>query len=139
MPSAPLPEDLRDFLAAPRPAVVATLRDNGSPVTAATWFLFTRDGVVLSVAATGQRLRHVRRDPRLALTVLGDSWYNHVSLLGRVVEITEDSDFSFVDRLAGHYTGAPYPNHDVPGFILRVEIDRWHAFGDPGSRAEAGP
>jgi len=137
MPLSPVPAHLQLFLAAPRPAVVATLRDDGSPVSAASWYRFENGSLLLSVSATGQRLRHVRRDPRVALTVLGESWYTHLSLLGRVVEITEDSDFSAVDAFARHYTGEPYPDHDTPGFVLRAEVERWHSFGDLGGPTAA--
>jgi len=140
MPIGPVPADLRAFLAAPRPAVVASLRDDGSPVTAPCWFRFDGSHVLLSVAADGQRLRHVRRDPRVALTVLGESKFTHLSVLGRVVDITRDNDFTAVDEFARHYTGRQYPNHDTPGYVLRVEIERWHVFGDPASdERPAGP
>jgi PPOX class probable F420-dependent enzyme len=133
MPIGPVPSGLHAFLAAPRPAVVASLRDDGSPVTAACWFRFDGSHVLLSVAADGQRLRHVRRDPRVALTVLGEREFTHLSVLGHVVGITRDSDFTAVDEFARHYTGRPYPNHDEPGYVLRVEVERWYVFGDPAS------
>jgi PPOX class probable F420-dependent enzyme len=140
MPQGPIPEELHGFLAAARPAVVASLREDGSPVTAACWFGWDGTHVVLSVSASGHRLRHLRRDPRVALTVLGAREFTHLSVLGRVVAIVEDTDFSAVDDLSRHYTGRPYPNHDTPGFVLRVDVDRWHAFGDPASDEEpAGP
>jgi PPOX class probable F420-dependent enzyme len=133
MPNGPVPSHLHAFLAGPRPAVVASLRPDGAPVTAACWFRFDGSHLLLSVSAGGQRLRHVRDDPRIALTVLGEREFTHLSVLGRVVSVTEDSDFSAVDDFARHYTGRPYPNHDVPGFVLRVEVDRWHSFGDPAT------
>ena len=131
MPAGPVPAELHAFLEAPRPAVVASLRDDGSPVTAACWFRFDGSHVLLSVGADGQRLRHVRRDPRVALTVLGERQFTHLSVLGRVVAITRDTDFASVDEFARHYIGRDYPNHDVPGYVLRVEVERWHSFGDP--------
>ena len=33
MPTSPLPDELRDFLAKPNPSVIATLRPDGQPVT----------------------------------------------------------------------------------------------------------
>lgn len=140
MPVGSVPARLQAFLTAPRPAVVASLRDDGSPVTAACWFRFDGRHILLSVSATGQRLRHVQRDPRVALTVLGEREFTHLSILGRVVGITQDSDFATVDEFARHYTGRPYPNHDVPGYVLQVEVERWHVFGDPASdEPPAGP
>ncbi len=40
------------------------------------------------------RLRHLRGEPRIALTVLGNDWYNQLSLLGRAVEIREDPELA---------------------------------------------
>jgi hypothetical protein len=66
--------------------------------------------------------------------------FTHLSVFGRVVGITLDRDFAGVDEFARHYNGRDYPNHDVPGYVLRVEIERWHLFGDPASdEPPAGP
>ncbi len=85
MPPAPLPPELERFLAKPRPAVVATIGRDGSPVTAATWYEWADGRILLSMEVSGYRIRNIRRDPRVSLTVLGDSWYSHVSLPVRVV------------------------------------------------------
>src|SRR5436309_15963643 len=86
MPRAPVPPELASFLGAPRPSVVAVLRADGSPVTAATWYEWNDGTVLLPMLRSSWRLRHVRRDPRIALTVLGDLWYSPVSLAGRGIE-----------------------------------------------------
>ncbi|HEY7927909.1 MAG TPA: pyridoxamine 5'-phosphate oxidase family protein, partial [Candidatus Dormibacteraeota bacterium] len=46
------------------------------------------DGTVLLNMDEGRRrLEHLRRDPRVALTMLDpDSWYRHVSIVGHVIE-----------------------------------------------------
>src|SRR5919204_1218348 len=98
MPRAPVPPELADFLAAPRPSVVAVLRADGSPVTAATWYEWLDGKVLLPMLRSSRRLAHIRRDPRIALTVLGDSWYTQVSVLGRVVEIRERVGHELVER-----------------------------------------
>jgi hypothetical protein len=54
MPKPPLPRDVLDLLPKPNPAVIATLRPDGQPVSVATWY-------VLDEA----------------------SWYTHVSPQGR--------------------------------------------------------
>ncbi len=131
MPRAPLPPELGRFLAAPRPAVVATIGQDGGPVTAATWYEWAEGRFLLSMEARGRRIQNIRRDPRVSLTVLADSWYSHVSLLGRAVEIRDDADFSDVDRLSGRYLGEPYGEYDAALFSVIVEVERWHTYGDP--------
>ena len=72
MPELPFPGDLRDLLAKPNPAVVATLRADGAPVSVATWYLLDGDRILLNMDDTRVRLGHLRRDPRVSLTVLSD-------------------------------------------------------------------
>jgi hypothetical protein len=130
MPRGPLPDEIQRFLAAPRPAVIGWLRDDGGPTTAAIWYWFA-DGVVqLSMSANGRRARQLRSDPQLALTVLGDSWYTHVSLECAVTSIVEDPAFTTVDALSVHYTGEPYTDHGTPSVTVTAVVERWHTFGD---------
>jgi PPOX class probable F420-dependent enzyme len=120
------------MLRRPNPAVMATVAADGRPVTVATWYLLEDDGlVVLGLAATRVRLKHMKADPRVSLTVLSDaSWYTHVSLQGRVVSIVDDEGLQDIDRISRHYTGGPYADREHPRVTAHVEIDRWHAWGD---------
>ena len=138
MPRGPLPDDVQRFLAAARPAVLGWVRDDGGPATAAVWYRFTGGVVELSMDARGRRARQLRRDPRLALTVLGDSWYTHVSLECTVESIAEDSEFALTDALSVHYTGAPYTDHNTPGVAVRAVVERWHTFGEVSPTADSG-
>ena len=130
--SANLPDEVRSFLRKANPAVMATTRKDGRPITAATWYLLEADDrVLINFDADRVRLRHVRRDPRCALDVLPlDAWYSHVALQLDVVEITEDPDLADIDALATHYTGSPYPNRDRPRFSARAEIRSWWGWGE---------
>ena len=95
MPAAPLPPALLAFLAKPHSAVVGTVRDDGSPVTTACWYGLEDDGrILLTMDRDSHRLRHLRGEPRVALTVLGNDWYNQLSLLGRAVEIRDDPELA---------------------------------------------
>lgn len=79
MPELPFPDHVRALLAKPNPAVVATLRSDGQPVSVATWYLLDGDRILLNMDHTRARLAHLRRDPRVTLTVLDESsWYTHV-------------------------------------------------------------
>jgi PPOX class probable F420-dependent enzyme len=136
MPAAPLPPELRAFLADPRRAVVGTVRDDGSPVTTACWYGPQEDGrILLSMDRDSHRLHHLRREPRIALTVLGNDWYNQLSLLGRAVEIREDLDLVDIDALSQRYLEEPYEDRSYNGVSVLVEIERWHTWGDPAGEA----
>ncbi len=120
-----LTDDLREFLRKPLPCVVATLGKNGQPVTAATWYMLQDDDtILLNVQAGRARIRHVEADPRVALTILGESWYQHVSIQGRVTELRTDPDLSVIDRIAQHYNGKDHATRDQERVSMVVTIDR---------------
>jgi PPOX class probable F420-dependent enzyme len=138
MTTAPLPEKTRELLAKPNPAVITTLRPDGQPVSVATWYLLDPstgsgrrvDRILVNMDAGRKRLEYLRSDPRVSLTALDEqSWYTHVSIRGRVVEIADDPDLEGIDRLSRHYTGDPYPTRDRPRVSAWIEIDSWHGWG----------
>ncbi|MHB8468641.1 MAG: TIGR03618 family F420-dependent PPOX class oxidoreductase [Gaiellaceae bacterium] len=132
MPRVPVPAEVEAILAKPFLAVVATLRGDGSPHTAATWYAWEDGRVLLNMADTRNRLAHMRADPRAALTVLADGEaYDHVSLLGRIVSIEPDPELRDIDRLARRYTGEPFGTRDQPRFSAWFEPERWHAWPLP--------
>lgn len=130
MPTSPLPDELRELLAKPNPAVIATVRPDGQPVSVATWYLMDGDRVLVNMDAGRKRLDHIRADPRVSLTVLDEtSWYTHVSLQGRLVDLTDDVDLADIDKLSTHYGGNPYPVRDRARVSGWIEIERWHGWG----------
>jgi PPOX class probable F420-dependent enzyme len=129
MPKPPLPADLEAILARPNPAIIATVRPDGQPVTVATWYLYEDGRVLVNMDAERRRLDYLRRDPRISLTVLGEDWYDHISIQGVADEIVDDPDLSGIDRLSKHYTGHPYANRDRARVNAWIRIDRWHAWG----------
>jgi PPOX class probable F420-dependent enzyme len=138
VPTSPLPAELRELLAKPNPAVIATVRADGQPITAATWYLLDGDRLFVNMDARRKRLEHLRKDPRISLTVTdADNWYTHVSLQGRVTELTEDTDLSGIDRLSTHYGGRAYPDREHQRFNAWIEIDRWQGWGGAKAAAES--
>ena len=132
MPRAPVPPELEAFLREPNPAVVATLRADGSPHSVATWYEWVDGLVLLNLDATRARLEHLRGDPRVSLTVLQkDDWYHHVSLSGAVERIEDDTDLVDIDRLAVRYTGKPYRNRTSPRVSAWMRPERWHQWPRP--------
>jgi len=133
MPKPPLPAAIDAFLHHPNPAVIATLRPDGSPHSAATWYDWEDGRVLVNMAASRRRLEHLRRDPRVALTVLDDgSWYRHVSLIGRVASLQPDPDLVDIDRLATRYAGTPHRDRTTERWSAWIEVASWHAW--EGSR-----
>ncbi|GAB91238.1 PPOX class F420-dependent oxidoreductase [Gordonia rhizosphera] len=130
MSKPPLPEPVKEILAKPNPSVMATLRSDGAPVSAATWYLMDGDRVLLSLDNGRARLRHLRRDPRVTLTVLDDGdWYTQVTLIGSVVEFRDDDGLADIDQISRHYTGNEYAERVRPRTTAVMEIERWYGWG----------
>ncbi|MCG7208555.1 PPOX class F420-dependent oxidoreductase [Streptomyces arenae] len=130
MSKPPLPAEAQELLSRPNPAVMATLRADGAPVSTPTWYVWEDGRVLISLDEGRVRLKHIRRDPRVTLTVLdGQDWYSHVTLVGRVVETHEDKGLADIDRIATHYTGKAYPDRVRTRVSAWIEVERWHGWG----------
>jgi PPOX class probable F420-dependent enzyme len=130
MPKTPLPDQVRAFLAEPHPAVMASARPDGQPVSVATWYLLDGDEVLINLDAGRRRLDYLRSDPRVSLTVLdGSDWYTHVSVQGRIVRWRDDEGLADIDRLSQHYVGSDYMKRDRPRVSAFIALKRWHGWG----------
>lgn len=125
-----VPEHVSQMLSQPNPAVIATVRPDGMPVSVATWYIWENGRVLVNMDGGRKRLDYLRHDPRVSLTVLAENdWYTHVSLQGKVVSLEEDPERADIDRLATAYTGKPYPDRERPRVSAWIEIDTWHVWG----------
>jgi PPOX class probable F420-dependent enzyme len=134
VPRVPVPAEVDEFLARPNGAVVATLRPDGSPHTAATWYDWENGRVLLNMDASRVRLGYMRRDPRVSLTAIDlEQWYRQVTLMGRIVTIEDDPDLADIDRLARRYTGQQYRDRNRSSVSAWLEPERWYGWN--GGRA----
>jgi len=134
MPPAPVPPSVEELLRRPNPAVVASVRGNGTPHSVATWYDWEDGRALLNMDGSRLRLRFMRRDPAVSITVLdAESWYRHISLLGRVVEMYDDEGLRDIDRLAVRYTGATYPDRNHRRVSAWVEVTAWHGWDATGA------
>ncbi len=130
MAKAPVPEEVSAMLAKPNPAVIASVRPDGQPVSVATWYLWENGRVMVNMDEGRKRLDYIRDDPRVTLTVLdAQDWHSHVSLQGKVVDIREDTGLADIDRLAHRYLGQNYPVRDRKRYSAWIEVHRWHGWG----------
>ena len=127
MPPAPIPPEIAEFLRKPNPAVVATVRPDGSPHSVATWYDVVDGLILLNLAATRTRLEHMRHDPRVSLTVLDvDNWYTHVTLTGVIERLEDDPQLADIDRLALRYQGHRFRNREAARVSAWMRCERWY-------------
>ncbi|GAA3789454.1 PPOX class F420-dependent oxidoreductase [Streptomyces chiangmaiensis] len=139
MSKPPLPPEAVELLRRPNPAVIVTLRTDGSPISTPTWYLWDEGRVLVNMDEGRARLKHLRRDPRVSLTVLDkEDWYTHVTVIGRVAEMQEDKDRGDIDRIAEHYIGKRYPDRERGRVSAWITIDRWHGWGEMKDSDQAG-
>jgi PPOX class probable F420-dependent enzyme len=132
MPRVPVQPEIDAFLAEPNPAVVATVSPSGAPHTAATWYDWEDGRVFLNMDESRLRLRYMRANPAVALTVLADGdWYRQITLLGRVVSIEDDPDLAGIDRLSIRYGGEPFHSRDARRVNAWMEPERWSGWPLP--------
>ena len=85
-----LPPEFLDLVTTKKAfANLATVMSNGSPQVTPVWFDF--DGKYIRVNSAHGRVkdRNMRRDPRVALSILDpDNPYRYLSIRGRVIKIT---------------------------------------------------
>ena len=65
-------------------------------------------------------------------------WFTHVSIIGHVDEMREDTGLADIDRLAQQYIGRPYPQRDRRRISAWIAVDGWHGWGCAEGQQPAG-
>ena len=99
------PAEIDAFLRAPRIADLATVRPDGSPHVAPVWYHYDGTKVKVIAARTAVKIRNVRNDPRVSLSIATDSEpYEYVTISGTAT-ISDDDVADLVRTMAAHYMG----------------------------------
>jgi PPOX class probable F420-dependent enzyme len=90
--SVPLPDDVRAFLDDTRFATIATIDPDGSPRQAVVWYAIHGDEIVLNSAVGRRWPSNLRRDPRVALSVIDRAdGYRWLGLTGVVTPVEDQA------------------------------------------------
>ena len=128
-----LPTEVVEFLKLPNAAIIATIRPDGFPMTVATWYDWDDGRLLVNMDARRARLRWMRANPKVSLTIFDDDWYRHVSIHGTVTEIRDDPDLAGIDRMSRRYGGRPFRNRKAHRVSAWIEPVGWHGW-DPSGR-----
>jgi PPOX class probable F420-dependent enzyme len=122
-----IPPELVALLDSTAVAFVSTIGPRGEPQTTPSWFLW-EDGVLrLSLVEGRQKLRNLRRDPRISVVVVDPAdptWY--LELRGHVDELAPDPGLDLERAVAEKYTGR-HVDVEPPGtprFATSVVVEK---------------
>ncbi len=120
------------FLQEPNYAVVAALREDGSPHQTVIWIDWDGEHVLLNLNTWRAKLQHMETDPRVSVLVLDrESPYRWLSIEGRVTEITGEGAAEHIVKQAGVYLGRD--SYDFkPGeqrILVRIAPERVESYG----------
>jgi PPOX class probable F420-dependent enzyme len=128
-----IPEKYLDLTQKKAFAQLATLMPDGSPHVAPVWFEYDGKHIVINTAKGRVKDRNMRRDPRVGIDVVDpDNPYRHLSIRGRVLDVTEKGADEHIDKLTKKYIGQdkyPYRGPGEVRVIYRIEPEKTHAMG----------
>ncbi len=130
---AKLTEKQADLFRGKNWGTVVTLREDGSPHATPVWIDTDGEHVVFNTAVGRAKERHLRRDPRVAVTVLpaDDQQSGYVAVTG-TAEITDEGAFEHIDKLALKYLGQekyPYLQPGEQRVIVKITPEKIDAQG----------
>ncbi|MGW1225330.1 PPOX class F420-dependent oxidoreductase [Streptomyces sp. NPDC001478] len=128
--SATLDDATRTLLDGKNFATVSTLNADGGPQASVVWYRRDGDTVVFSATEGRAKVRNLRRDPRVSITVFDlANPYHSVELRGTAV-IVPDPSKELPLSLSLRYLGeAPPPEPDeIARVIVRVTPTRVNSF-----------
>jgi PPOX class probable F420-dependent enzyme len=130
---AKLTEKQADLFRGKNWGTVVTLREDGSPHATPVWIDTNGEHVVFNTAVGRAKERHLRRDPRVAVTVLPaeNQQAGYVAVSG-TAEITEEGAFEHIDKLAQKYLGQekyPYLQPGEQRVIVKITPEKIDAQG----------
>ena len=130
---AVIPETFHDVMQKKAFAQLATIMPDGSPQVSPVWFEYDGHNILINSAKGRVKDRNMRRDARVGLDIMDpDNPYRHLSIRGRVVDITEQGADAHIDKLTKKYIGQdkyPYRGPGEVRVIYKIAPDRATTMG----------
>lgn len=129
-----IPEKYRDLLTGKKAfASLATLMPDGQPQVTPVWFDYDGKNLIFNSALGRQKDRNVRRDPRVAMTIVDpENPYRYLEVRGKVVNITQEGADNHINKLAKKYLGKDVYPFRQPGevrVLYTVRPEKVHGMG----------
>ena len=132
MPPIELSEPARELLESDAVATIVTLDEDGGPQITSAWVGLDGDEIVFATMPDQRKLRNLRRDPRVAISVPSgttNAWglQEYLVVYG-TARVTEGGAPEMLQQLAHTYLGPdvifPGMPNPPPGFVTRVTPQR---------------
>ena len=137
MASGELNTAARELIESDALAHVVTLDHDGAPHLSLAWIGLDGDEVVFATLPDQRKLKNLRRDPRIAMSIEStrtNEWglREYLVLTGRAV-VTEGGGPELLQQLAYTYVGPgvkfPAMPNPPPGFVVRMRIEKVSGVG----------
>jgi len=132
-----VPDEARRILESDSLAHVTTIDPDGRPQTTLAWVGLEGDEVVFATLPDQRKLRNLRRDPRITISIQTDKvtpygLHEYLVIYG-TARVTDGGGPEVLQRLARTYLGPdvtfpPMPD-PPPGFVTRVTVERLGGVG----------
>lgn len=127
-----IPDSAKDLLQSKAIAHMSTIDADGRPHVTCAWVGLEGDEIVLGTLFDQRKLRNLRRDPRVTLSLQSESTnpmgLNEYLVISGTAEVTEGGAKELLARLALTYLGpdVKFPPMDDPpeGFVTRITAER---------------
>jgi PPOX class probable F420-dependent enzyme len=122
-----IPGVFHDLLRSRAVAFVSTIGKSGAPQITPLWFLWDGERVRISLVEGRQKLRNLRRDPRIAVAIADPARPTfYLELRGTVSELVPDPGLELERAIAQKYTGG-WEDVEPPGtmrYATSVIVER---------------
>ena len=127
----------RDLIESDAVATIATVNADGSPHVSQAWIGLEDDEIVIGTLDDQRKLRNLRRDPRVAVSIQSpviNRWgLREYLVIDGTARVTEGGAAELLQRLAHVYIGPdavfPAMPNPPPGYVTRIRIDRVSGIG----------
>lgn len=132
-----LPEEAKALVRSGRLAHLATVNEDGSPQTTLAWVGLEGEEIVIGTLFDQRKLRNMRREPRVTLSIQGSGRNafgldEYLVVHGRAT-VTEGGAPELLRELARTYLGPgvrfPPMADPPPGFVTRIAAERLSGVG----------
>ena len=131
-----LPESARAVIESGRLAHLVTVNRDGSPQVTIVWVGLDGDDIVVGKLMVDQKVRNIRRDPRVALSIEAEGSFHgmqHYLVVEGEAQVEEGGAPELLRALAQVYIGPgtdfpPMPNPPA-GFVIRITPTRVRGMG----------